>query len=76
MTLCSTPTTSARRVDLHTHVVPPRWDDWAAQFGGGRWPRLVARDACHATLMTGAGLAATVRAAIESENARRFLGLT
>jgi aminocarboxymuconate-semialdehyde decarboxylase len=41
------------RVDLHTHVVPPRWDDWAARFGGGKWPRLVAKDACHATIMTG-----------------------
>jgi aminocarboxymuconate-semialdehyde decarboxylase len=41
------------RVDLHTHVVPPGWDDWAARFGGGKWPRLVAKDACHATIMTG-----------------------
>ena len=41
------------RVDLHTHVVPPRWDDWAARFGGGKWPRLVVKDACHATIMTG-----------------------
>jgi aminocarboxymuconate-semialdehyde decarboxylase len=41
------------RIDLHTHVVPARWDDWAARFGGGRWPRLVAKDACRATIMTG-----------------------
>ena len=41
------------RVDLHTHVVPPRWDDWAARFGGGQWPRLVVKDACRATIMTG-----------------------
>jgi aminocarboxymuconate-semialdehyde decarboxylase len=41
------------RIDLHTHVVPPRWDDWAARFGGGRWPRLQPKDACRATLMTG-----------------------
>ena len=41
------------RIDVHTHVVPARWDDWAARFGGGSWPRLVARDACHATIMTG-----------------------
>jgi aminocarboxymuconate-semialdehyde decarboxylase len=41
------------RVDLHTHVVPARWDDWASRFGGGRWPRLVTKDACHATIMTG-----------------------
>jgi aminocarboxymuconate-semialdehyde decarboxylase len=41
------------RIDLHTHVVPPRWEDFAARYGGGRWPRLVPRDACRATLMTG-----------------------
>jgi aminocarboxymuconate-semialdehyde decarboxylase len=41
------------RIDVHTHVVPARWDDWAARFGGGNWPRLVPRDACRATIMTG-----------------------
>lgn len=41
------------RVDLHTHVVPPRWDDFAARYGGGKWPRLEPKDACHATIMTG-----------------------
>lgn len=41
------------RVDLHTHVVPERWEDFASRYGGGRWPRLVHRDACRATLMTG-----------------------
>jgi aminocarboxymuconate-semialdehyde decarboxylase len=42
------------RIDLHTHVVPPRWEDFASRYGGGKWPRLVPRDACHGTLMTGA----------------------
>src|SRR5262245_53671702 len=28
-------------IDVHTHVLPPRWDDWAARFGGTGWPRLV-----------------------------------
>ena len=28
------------RIDLHTHVVPPRWEDFAARYGGGQWPRL------------------------------------
>jgi aminocarboxymuconate-semialdehyde decarboxylase len=41
------------RLDLHTHIVPPRWEDYAARHGGGQWPRLVPRDACHATIMTG-----------------------
>ena len=41
------------RIDLHTHVVPERWEDFASRYGGGRWPRLVHRDACRATIMTG-----------------------
>ena len=41
------------RIDLHTHIVPPRWEDFAARYGGGKWPRLVPRDACRGTLMTG-----------------------
>src|SRR5258707_14781035 len=41
------------RIDLHTHVLPPTWEDWAAKFGGGRWPRLVAKESCRPTIMTG-----------------------
>jgi aminocarboxymuconate-semialdehyde decarboxylase len=41
-------------IDVHTHVIPPGWEDWATRFGGERWPRLVQRDACRATVMTGA----------------------
>jgi aminocarboxymuconate-semialdehyde decarboxylase len=41
------------RIDLHTHIVPAQWDDWASRYGGGNWPRLVPRDTCHATIMTG-----------------------
>jgi aminocarboxymuconate-semialdehyde decarboxylase len=41
------------RIDLHTHIIPQRWEDFASRYGGGRWPRLVPRDACHATIMTG-----------------------
>jgi aminocarboxymuconate-semialdehyde decarboxylase len=28
-------------IDVHTHILPPRWDDWTSRFGGSRWPRLV-----------------------------------
>jgi len=42
------------RVDVHTHVVPERWEDWAVRHGGGNWPRLEPRDACRATIFTGA----------------------
>ncbi len=41
------------RIDFHTHVVPPRWDNFASKYGGGRWPRIVAHDACRASLMLG-----------------------
>ncbi len=41
------------RIDLHTHVVPAAWEDFASRYGGGRWPRLEPRDTCHATIMTG-----------------------
>jgi aminocarboxymuconate-semialdehyde decarboxylase len=41
------------RIDLHTHVVPPRWDDFASRYGGGQWPRLVPGEDCRGTLMTG-----------------------
>jgi aminocarboxymuconate-semialdehyde decarboxylase len=41
------------RVDVHTHVVPPRWEDFAGRYGGGKWPRLEPKDSCHATIMTG-----------------------
>jgi aminocarboxymuconate-semialdehyde decarboxylase len=41
------------RTDLHTHIVPPRWDDFAARYGGGHWPRLVVDADCRGTLMPG-----------------------
>src|SRR5262249_46807889 len=42
------------RVDVHTHLVPERWEDWAARYGGGNWPRLLPREDCRATIFTGA----------------------
>ena len=41
------------RIDLHTHLVPEGWEDWAGRFGGTQWPRLVRKDAGRATIMTG-----------------------
>jgi aminocarboxymuconate-semialdehyde decarboxylase len=41
------------RTDLHTHIVPPRWEDFASRYGGGQWPRLVLAADCQGTLMTG-----------------------
>jgi aminocarboxymuconate-semialdehyde decarboxylase len=45
--------TESAPIDLHTHLIPPGWEDWSSRFGGERWPRLVERDACRATIMTG-----------------------
>jgi aminocarboxymuconate-semialdehyde decarboxylase len=28
-------------IDVHTHILPAGWEDYAARFGGDRWPRLV-----------------------------------
>lgn len=28
-------------IDVHTHIFPSGWDDFAARYGGDRWPRLV-----------------------------------
>jgi aminocarboxymuconate-semialdehyde decarboxylase len=41
------------RIDLHSHIVPVRWEDYASRYDGGRWPRLVPRDDCRATIMIG-----------------------
>jgi len=41
------------RVDVHTHLVPDGWEDWAALYGGGNWPRLELREGCRATIFTG-----------------------
>ena len=42
------------KIDLHTHIVPERWEDFASRYGGGKWPRMVHHDTCRATIMTGA----------------------
>jgi aminocarboxymuconate-semialdehyde decarboxylase len=47
------PASRTLATDIHTHLIPPGWEDWATKFGGERWPRLVEHDACRATIMTG-----------------------
>lgn len=39
------------RIDLHTHFLPPDWEDWASRYGGERWVRLEHLDACSANMM-------------------------
>ena len=41
------------RIDVHTHFLPPDWEDWAAKYAGSRWPKLEHHDACSATMMLG-----------------------
>ncbi len=26
-----------KKVDIHTHILPPDWPDLAERFGGGKW---------------------------------------
>ncbi|NQU70152.1 MAG: amidohydrolase family protein [Rhodospirillales bacterium] len=39
------------KIDLHTHFLPPKWDDWANEHGGARWPRLEHLDSCSANMI-------------------------
>ena len=40
-------------IDVHTHILPPGWEDFAARFGGDRWPRLVGDPATQCQLYVG-----------------------
>jgi len=40
-------------IDIHTHVLPPGWDDWAQRFGVSGWPSCRLHDACNATIYLG-----------------------
>ena len=39
------------RIDIHTHFLPPEWEDWTTKYGGDRWVRLEHLDACSANMM-------------------------
>ena len=41
-------------IDLHTHILPAGWEDFAARFGGDRWPRLVGDPTAKCQLYVGA----------------------
>ena len=43
------------QIDVHTHFLPPEWEDWANKHVGNRWPRLDHCDACSANMMVGDG---------------------
>lgn len=40
-------------IDIHTHILPPGWDDWAKRFGVSGWPSCKLHDACNATIYLG-----------------------
>ncbi|MDH4093870.1 MAG: amidohydrolase [Betaproteobacteria bacterium] len=40
-------------IDVHTHILPPGWDDWAARYGVSGWPSCRLHDACNATIYLG-----------------------
>jgi aminocarboxymuconate-semialdehyde decarboxylase len=47
-------------IDIHTHILPPGWEDFAARFGGDRWPRLVGDPATSCQLYVGSTLNRTL----------------
>ncbi|MGH8707445.1 MAG: amidohydrolase family protein, partial [Burkholderiales bacterium] len=40
-------------IDIHSHILPPGWDDWAERFGVAGWPSCRLHDACNATIYLG-----------------------
>ncbi|MGE0563752.1 MAG: amidohydrolase family protein [Pseudolabrys sp.] len=45
--------TASRAIDIHTHIMPPRWDDLASRFGIAGWPWVKERSTCAACIMLG-----------------------
>jgi aminocarboxymuconate-semialdehyde decarboxylase len=43
----------ASTIDIHTHIMPPGWDELKLAEVGGGWPHALLHDACSATIMTG-----------------------
>ncbi len=41
------------RIDIHTHILPEKWEGLAAKYGGGGWPRLAHEGNCRATIYLG-----------------------
>lgn len=41
-------------IDMHTHIMPPAWDDFAGRDAIDGWPHAVLHDPCSASIMLGA----------------------
>ena len=46
-------TENSRTIDVHTHIMPPRWEDFASRFGIAGWPWVKQHSTCSATIMLG-----------------------
>jgi aminocarboxymuconate-semialdehyde decarboxylase len=44
---------AGRAIDVHTHIMPPRWEDVASRFGVDGWPWVKRRSTCAACIMLG-----------------------
>jgi aminocarboxymuconate-semialdehyde decarboxylase len=44
---------SDRAIDIHTHIMPPQWEDLALRFGIAGWPWVRQHSACAACIMLG-----------------------
>jgi aminocarboxymuconate-semialdehyde decarboxylase len=44
---------ATRAIDVHTHIMPPKWEDLAARFGIAGWPWVKRHSACAACIMLG-----------------------
>jgi len=44
---------SQSAIDVHTHILPPGWEDYGARFRIADWPSLVMHDTCNASIMLG-----------------------
>ena len=40
-------------IDIHTHVMPPEWEDFASRFGIAGWPWVKKHSTCSAAIMLG-----------------------
>jgi aminocarboxymuconate-semialdehyde decarboxylase len=44
---------NALALDVHTHIMPPRWEDLASRFGIPGWPWVKQHSSCSAVVMLG-----------------------
>jgi aminocarboxymuconate-semialdehyde decarboxylase len=43
----------AQSIDIHTHIMPPAWEEFAKRYAPDGWPHTIVHDACSATIMLG-----------------------